>query len=523
MTRLYTEEDVKRKLLRQVKERNNGCVPKEYQALLEKMFMLAETNNPAETARVLLEFSKAKKTEKLVRITSAEIPADIAVFGAPASIHNIKVNGYGPDDEIYSKNPDLRQKIPRGFAILETQDGALLDVVIYANKKFTGSAGDEDEDAHQPNKMESWKEYFISDYDNATKVISTEKINGEAAHFSARYIDGQFCIITGSKNVHLLMRKKEDIELYEGDRFNIAKVIARVVWETLEGLTPDNRNLVLSLLHHTRCTAVCEVLQPDHQHIVNLSHLNKPQIYVLSLTPAASSGDQDNSSSLLVLPPNHMLDLFTGLGFTCPTYKEVSIHKASEHKDSIRSELHTEGKVLYFVNKKGETIGLVKAKSGWYVLMRSLREKAVYSFTTAKKHKDWTIDHQIKSMSDRFDNIEEWLQCSDTYITAWKELGAGFLQWLEEELKEQSEAEKTIRPRYPLLWAKYLSDTNKLGGIGGLLTHWTQSVGHDCDVHTEDKVDTGNSKVRQWVVGSNYDEKGKHQKQSPVACESQQV
>ncbi|KAK3868904.1 hypothetical protein Pcinc_025740 [Petrolisthes cinctipes] len=461
---MYKEEEVKRRLIKLVKERNNGCVPKELKALLERMFIMAQTNS-SETANVLLEFSKEKKTEKLVRITSAEIPPEIPVFEQPATIHDIKVNGYGPDDEIYSKNPDLRQKIPRGFAILETQDGTVLDVVIFANKKFTGSAGDEDEDALQPNKMESWKEYFINDYDKATKVISTEKINGEAAHFSARYINGQFCIITGSKNVHLLIRKKEDIDLYEGDRYNIAKVIARVVWETLEGLTPDNRNLVLSLLHHTRCTAVCEILQPDHQHIVNLSHLNKPQIYVLSLTPAASSGDQDNPGSLLVLPPNHMLDLFTGLGFTCPTYKEVSIHKASEHKDSIRYELHTEGKVLYFVNKEGETIGLVKAKSGWYVMMRSLREKAVYSFTTAKKHKNWTMDHQIKSMSDRFDNIEEWLQCSDTYITAWKELGAGFLQWLEEELKEQSEeqgeAEKTIRPRYPLLWAKYQKDTKK--------------------------------------------------------------
>lgn len=81
--------------------------------------------------------------------------------------------------------PCLPLQIPRGFSILETQNGELLDVVIYANKKFTGSAGDED-DIHQPNKIEAWKEYFIKDYDSATKLISAEKINGEAAHFSAR-------------------------------------------------------------------------------------------------------------------------------------------------------------------------------------------------------------------------------------------------------------------------------------------------------------------------------------------------
>ncbi|KAK3868903.1 hypothetical protein Pcinc_025739 [Petrolisthes cinctipes] len=52
----------------------------------------------------------------------------------------------------------------------------------------------------------------------------------------------------------------------------------------------------------------------------------------------------------------------------------------------------------------------------------------------------------------------------------------------------------------------------------GLLTLWAQSVGHDCDVHTEEKVDTGNSKVRQRVVDSNYDEKGKPHQQPHVAC-----
>lgn len=39
-----------------------------------------------------------------------------------------------------------------------------------------------------------------------------------------RYINEQFYIITGSKNVHLIIRKREDIDQYEGDRYNVAKV-----------------------------------------------------------------------------------------------------------------------------------------------------------------------------------------------------------------------------------------------------------------------------------------------------------
>lgn len=58
----------------------------------------------------LFAFSKEKKTEKLVKITSATVPSDILPFDE-ATIHDIRVNGYGPDDEVYSNNPDIRQKV----------------------------------------------------------------------------------------------------------------------------------------------------------------------------------------------------------------------------------------------------------------------------------------------------------------------------------------------------------------------------------------------------------------------------
>lgn len=60
----------------------------------------------------LFAFSKEKKMEKLVKITSGTIPSDILPFEG-ATIHDIKVNGYGPDDEVYNKNPDIRQKVSR--------------------------------------------------------------------------------------------------------------------------------------------------------------------------------------------------------------------------------------------------------------------------------------------------------------------------------------------------------------------------------------------------------------------------
>lgn len=39
-----------------------------------------------------------------------------------------------------------------------------------------------------------------------------------------RYIDDQFYLIVGSKNVHMLIRGTHDIDLYEGSRYEYAKV-----------------------------------------------------------------------------------------------------------------------------------------------------------------------------------------------------------------------------------------------------------------------------------------------------------
>lgn len=41
-------------------------------------------------------------------------------------------------------------------------------------------------------------------------MIATKKANGEAAHLSCCLIDGEYVWCGGSKNVHLMFRKKGD-------------------------------------------------------------------------------------------------------------------------------------------------------------------------------------------------------------------------------------------------------------------------------------------------------------------------
>lgn len=60
------------------------------------------------------------------------------------------------------------------------------DIVIYANRKFTGNIGDEDD--MQPENNDQWQKYFLKDQEEAQQVVCMEKLNGEAAHFSGRCV-----------------------------------------------------------------------------------------------------------------------------------------------------------------------------------------------------------------------------------------------------------------------------------------------------------------------------------------------
>lgn len=101
----------------------------------------------------------------------------------------------------------MSYKIARGNSILEYKVGnrSEYDMIVYALRKFTGGLGDED-DVDRNNK--DWKNYFLKDLDETRRVVALQKANGEAAHMSARFINGQFFICAGSKNVHLLFQKK---------------------------------------------------------------------------------------------------------------------------------------------------------------------------------------------------------------------------------------------------------------------------------------------------------------------------
>ena len=82
-----------------------------------------------------------------------------------------------------------------------------------------------------------WKNYFLKDIEQTKYVISLQKANGEAAHMSCRFINNEFLICAGSKNVHIVFKKYDDLFEYKEPRFQFAKIILFCSLEvTLVGL-----------------------------------------------------------------------------------------------------------------------------------------------------------------------------------------------------------------------------------------------------------------------------------------------
>nr|XP_027235023.1 uncharacterized protein LOC113826353 [Penaeus vannamei] len=448
-------EDVLQKVDILYEEKFEGRLPESFISSVQRMVIKADSSGDA--AKKLYRKAQEWTEEKKVKIMREDIPSDILPEGYSGTLSDLRVHSHAADDEIYYNNPDIQKMIPRGVCVMELQgETPFFDMVLYANKKFTGGVGDEDDS--QPESNEAWRKYCLSSPDSATLVVGMTKLNGEAAHFSGRYINNQFFIITGSKNVHILIRDADDIDKYLGERYLVAKQVAKAVCDALKRLEEEARHLVYSFLHHTKCTAVCEILQPNYQHIVNLSYLEEPQLNVITFTSTLSN---EKELSLTALPPHYTLEVLSLLGFHSPSFSTVLPKDMASHQHKVKRLLDSEGEVLYYINDEGETIGMAKVKSMWYVMMRALREKAIFCFLGAKRRQNWSLESMIRLMKKRFDEIQEWLNISDEYLNKWKNLGELFLKWLEKEIEEKRVSERNIQPQFPILWKRFLRDADE--------------------------------------------------------------
>jgi len=405
------------------------------------------------------------RKNKRVKVVDFKVPDGILPVGYSGTLHDVKVESRGPDDKVYNSNPEIREKIARGNCVLSytncnaSNDEQTMDMVTFALRKFTGGMGDEDET--QPENAHVWQRYFIKPMEEVKEIVVMNKENGEAAHFSARLIGGQFYFICGSKNVHMIFRNQEDIDKYVDSRFFVAKTVCETVLHTVNNMNDHQRDVLLSFLHISKMTAIMEILQPSYQHVVDLSHLDRASLKFLCFTAQYSS--MESTRSLTSLPPHTALELGKLLGLTPTSYEKIQFEKFEEKELNVRGGRGFEGAVFYFLDSEENVIGLLKKKTSWYILLRAIREKVSFAMIEYKKHpggfKELTRKGHMKKLHHRLDEIQNWLKLSDNEIAHWKTLGSNFLYWTVEQARFSPSCEVTSRGSFPNSWKKFLEQT----------------------------------------------------------------
>ncbi|XP_043223395.1 uncharacterized protein LOC122382292 isoform X5 [Amphibalanus amphitrite] len=352
------------------------------------------------------------------------------------------------DDLIYNRNAEIRRRVARGNCVLRLPDGRLL-CLTHALKKFTGGMGDEDDDCSGGDDS-TWRRYFLRSPEAAERLVLTQKANGEAAHLSARYVDGSFLVCVGSKNVHMVLRQESDIARYADQRYRVAREVAAAVWRLLEAMGEGQRQLLLSFLHHTRLTAVMELLQPDRQSIEDLSKLVEHTLHFIAWAPTLGC-----DMSYCGCPPELGFELAEMFGMKTVEHSVVTgdvMNELPRVMQEVREGHGYEGKVLYFVDGENNVIGLLKSKTIWYTLMRAIRDILCSGL------KKLTLQDFRVKLEGRFRAIQSSRDFDDRFLNSWLSLGLDFAQWLKANPGIKSDS---LGVSLPPLWNQFLRSTGR--------------------------------------------------------------
>ena len=401
------------------------------------------------------EYLNWVSSNKMVKGNCNAVPYGILPKGISSEITDVKINCYGIDDKMYANNQVLRERVARGnsFVTFFGKDVPNGGCVVRGLKKFSGAYWDDDDIQHTDHA--GWSKYFLAAPANATNVVVMEKVNGEAAHVSVRLLGTKFLIFCGSKNVHLLVTQRQHLLKYKGQRYSYACLIGEAFFDLLEGINESQRVRLLSFLAHTGFTAIFELLQPQNQHIVNLSHLPVPILKFITWVPC----DMGGKNCICSLPPSIAIDLASYLCLPTANYSLIEIAELPRELAAVRSSTQCEGVVLYFLNGNQEVIGLIKFKSIWYILLRAVREILKFQISQVNKKRAKYAEAKANGselIGKRFYRINKCLKLSKESFLSWQDICIQFFKWVMDLLKSGKTIQ--ISNKFPNVWDNFLKE-----------------------------------------------------------------
>ena len=361
------------------------------------------------------------------------------------------------DDYVYYNNLNVQKHIPRGLTICqimskdkeEKEREEFHEICIYSNRKFAGVTDEDDDDkSHQE---QDGRKYFLQGIEKEKgggKIVAMEKINGEALHFSGRYLLDKFYYFVGSKRNHIMISDKDDIEFYTNERHEHAKKFAQSLMKKLQQLPVIKLKILQELLHYTKVTVTCEILQPSYQHVVQiLGEEDKIVFLNFSALP-------HDAESLTAFPPHIACKVMDALNFTSANCEMVDTVEERSIIEKVRSKENSEGSVLYYLNENYQTIGFLKLKTEWYICLRALREKL--SRHVGDVNKNRIIRTPVEErINKRYDEIQQWLTLTDHQTNEWKRIAKQFTDWLLALGRDVVSAE-SVKSQFPIFWNEFL-------------------------------------------------------------------
>ena len=137
------------------------------------------------------------------------------------------------------------------------------------------------------------------------------------------------------------------------------------------------------------------------------------------------------------------------------------------------------------MDKDNNTVGLLKKKTTWYIVLRAIREKVSHVWSTyryrlmdiarplssiayfcfRKNPGGWNASlnsSHLAKLDKRLDEIQRWLSLSDEDTRAWKMRGRAFQTWLVAKLLSRpGDLDKfSVRGNFPQLWKLFNVETS---------------------------------------------------------------
>ncbi len=311
--------------------------------------------------------------ENKVNIKKVTVPNGIMPSQVTFIINNVTVNKRHNQNlhKVYQNNAELYRFVNRGlsFATLHIRDNFISNYLLAVGLREYGNINER-------------ASLCIDDIHSASQTVVAVDVDGITAMFSGISIHGEFYLVAGTTEEHIVFNCNKHIDMYvknglyvQNDSvITICKMIMRY-WNRLsDAKRTDLANNLMRLKH----TVVLKILNAKHigytkdikfdEAMMQFTNLEFPNMVGIALTKV----DLEKNNSLVACHPVTMFHrLQTEYLLNIPKYEVVSKADLTRRIMQLDNIPWIKGHLLYYVNDCHETKCMVRHLSKWFFAIKA--------------------------------------------------------------------------------------------------------------------------------------------------------